>query len=1001
MAYSELDVFHRMIARTDTFTKQNMQPDHKGKYTYFRLERELTDKRQLQSLSSESLTIAIYLHDPITQQCKIAAIDIDGHTEEEKKIVIETIRTIYKRLTDAGLHPFIEASAGLIEDGGHIKMFMDDVKASDIIQHLRGILGEEYEDIEIFPKQPVIRDGEYGNAIKLPWQFNNRTGQRSQIVDPETLEPMERADAIEYLMAIPCSDIPEYPEQIEEVKAEIIKETDSIESDKFFVPEKWTDRQAQCLIRAYNDNWQLTDDNGHKLRAYFATEMAYNGATDADVHEFFKRQKDYDANTTQKYLDYTRRKVEAGLKPVTCKTIKSKLGGFVPDVRSFCKLCSINRRRVRYEKKEQEKQRISNLPDAERFLIDGPRIYFNGKSINAKKVGHLIMGKYYFLTIEDTKEVYYYADGVYVPGGENLIATETQALLGELTAKRHIAEIINYISLETLIKRSEINQSKNLINLKNGCYDVETSEFVDHSPEMLSTVQTPIMFSPSARCDGIGKFLHEVVSPVDIPVLLQFAGNCLVPDNSHQKAVMVEGDGANGKSVFLELLARFVGKENKAAESLQKLNEDKYSVANLYGKSVNIFPDLASAAIYDDMTFKMLTGGDDLRGEKKFKDSFYFENTAKLIFSANKIPPIANDNYAFFRRWIIVSFPNKFEESEAKLKLVDELSTDEELSGFLNVCLSALHWLRGTGKYAYDRTVEEVTNLYILKSNHVKAFVDEMVSFVEEGICYKDKMYGGYKSWCEDNNIKELGFNQFSKQIKKLGFSTGRDSKENSDGKRLTYYDSIELNDVSRKPPVTGRIFCRDEIREYTDGVNCPAVTADKAVCPIGTCGAHFLDGSTGNEYNLFPYIPHEYCIYLLNRGFCHGSRDEYNINDSNVSEKSVTAKNKRIDRAVTEDLHNKQSNELDTKPDTVKTIGYLDEVKPNNLKSTVKHSQSEIAKILNSIRKLSYNGSKPQYDNLEAVKQMFVSDLAIQAEISKDDALRYVNEGYRAWGWV
>lgn len=86
-----------------------------------------------------------------------------------------------------------------------------------------------------------------------------------------------------------------------------------------------------------------------------------------------------------------------------------------------------------------------------------------------------------------------------------------------------------------------------------------------------------------------------------------------------QKSVMLLGTGSKGKSVFLNLLTRFIGEKNTSFESLQKLEHDRFSPANLYGKLINVFSYLESTRISDDSTFKSLCGGDLIRGERKFE----------------------------------------------------------------------------------------------------------------------------------------------------------------------------------------------------------------------------------------------------------------------------------------------------------------------------------------------------------------------------------------------
>jgi len=59
--------------------------------------------------------------------------------------------------------------------------------------------------------------------------------------------------------------------------------------------------------------------------------------------------------------------------------------------------------------------------------------------------------------------------------------------------------------------------------------------------------------------------------------------------------------------------------------------------------------------------FKALTGGDVVSGEHKFKDSFEFISSAKLLFSANRPPRSDDATHGFFRRWDVVPFTRCFE----------------------------------------------------------------------------------------------------------------------------------------------------------------------------------------------------------------------------------------------------------------------------------------------------------------------------------------------------
>ena len=180
---------------------------------------------------------------------------------------------------------------------------------------------------------------------------------------------------------------------------------------------------------------------------------------------------------------------------------------------------------------------------------------------------------------------------------------------------------------------------------------------------------------------------------------------------------MLYGVGSNGKSVFLALLESLFGRDNISAESLQKLEFDKYRLAKLFGKLVNICGDIPDIKMQKSENFKKLTSGFDLiDGENKYQNPFTFKYTTKLVFSANDIPEGKKDK-AYYRRWILIRFPNNFEGENADKSLITKLQTPEELSGFLNLALDGLKRLRENGKFSNEKSIEATQKEYELNSN--------------------------------------------------------------------------------------------------------------------------------------------------------------------------------------------------------------------------------------------------------------------------------------------
>jgi P4 family phage/plasmid primase-like protien len=248
-----------------------------------------------------------------------------------------------------------------------------------------------------------------------------------------------------------------------------------------------------------------------------------------------------------------------------------------------------------------------------------------------------------------------------------------------------VNEAMNHIRRRTYTNRADFDTNEpHILNLQNGLLNIDTLELKEHSSDQLSLVQLPIKYDPKAKCPNILKFLGEVLHPQDVFTAMQIIGYCLYKTAEYEKAVMLVGSGSNGKSVFLKIIEALVGSQNTSHIALQDLDKDRFAAAGLYCKMVNTFADLKQLKLTSSGNFKMLVSGDSIRAQNKFKDPFSFRNYAKLIFSANKIPESDDETYAYYRRWLILEFEKIFDEAR-DTRLIDKLSTPEELSGLLNL----------------------------------------------------------------------------------------------------------------------------------------------------------------------------------------------------------------------------------------------------------------------------------------------------------------------------
>jgi putative DNA primase/helicase len=283
--------------------------------------------------------------------------------------------------------------------------------------------------------------------------------------------------------------------------------------------------------------------------------------------------------------------------------------------------------------------------------------------------------------------------------------------------------------------------------------------------------QLNAIYDPKARCPAIERFVRQVLPDErDVELFFELIGYLMVPDNTQQKAVMLLGPGGNGKSTALNLATTFLGgRTNVSNVPLQKIDDNRFASSDLYGVLANVCADLDATAMTSTSEFKKIVGGDPIHAERKHRDAFTFTPYARLVFSTNEPPPSSDVSQAFFDRWIILPFEQRFRGTEAEDKnLILKLTTPSELSGLLNLALTGLGRLRENGGFTTSAATQEAGKQFRISVDSAAAYIHEAV---EIGPDYRTKMadlFSSYCAWCATNNRRALGAQRFHRRVREI-----------------------------------------------------------------------------------------------------------------------------------------------------------------------------------------------------------------------------------------
>lgn len=326
----------------------------------------------------------------------------------------------------------------------------------------------------------------------------------------------------------------------------------------------------------------------------------------------------------------------------------------------------------------------------------------------------------------------------------------------------------------------ESNKDTVLINLKNGTFEIspQGTKLRPFDRSDFLTYQLPFEYNPQAKAPLFEAYLNRVLpDPERQRVLAEYLGFVFIKHGSNalkeEKALILYGTGANGKSVFFEVVNALLGAENVSSYSLQSLtNDNGYFRAKLANKLVNYASEIngkLEAAI-----FKQLVSGEPVEARLPYGQPFILKQYAKLIFNCNELPKDVEYTNAYFRRFLIIPFDVTIPPQEQDKALHTKI-IENELSGVFNWVLEGLNRLLEQKRFSDCEAAQKAVEQYKVESDSVQMFLNEYgyeVSAVNS--MPLKEMFTEYRNYCIDSGFKACSLRTFADRLRNSGYQTDR-----------------------------------------------------------------------------------------------------------------------------------------------------------------------------------------------------------------------------------
>lgn len=287
----------------------------------------------------------------------------------------------------------------------------------------------------------------------------------------------------------------------------------------------------------------------------------------------------------------------------------------------------------------------------------------------------------------------------------------------------------------------------------------------------------PINYDPDAlRPERFLQYLNDVYQDDDQITIQQYCGYCLLPTTILQKALIIIGEGGEGKSVLGAILNGVLGKDNCYNESISTLQKP-FGVANVEGKLLFIDDDLSESALTNARMFKnLVTNKTTISAQKKFvQDNQILSFVRFVCFGNFTLQALYDLSEGFQRRQLILQAKPKDPE-RIDDPFIDREILENEAEGVMMWLIKGLNALISNRfEITISERTKEKSESFKRENDSVMLFLTECDGIaIEKGLrAHSTKLYTAYERYCRENMLLPLKERTFLAMLKTKGRSSG------------------------------------------------------------------------------------------------------------------------------------------------------------------------------------------------------------------------------------
>lgn len=320
----------------------------------------------------------------------------------------------------------------------------------------------------------------------------------------------------------------------------------------------------------------------------------------------------------------------------------------------------------------------------------------------------------------------------------------------------------------------------------NGVIDLRSGALLPHDRAMHNTKITSIEYDPVATAPNWRKFIDTITGGNEsVATYLQMqVGYSLTGHIDQQCLFFLYGHGANGKSTFMNTIAKLAGEYHRKVDMDAILESDRSGgganpfLVALVGMRMTTGSEFPAGRRINEALVKDLTGGDEITARGLYSNPFSFRPINKYWLMGNHKPRITGTDGGIWRRMVLIPFGHTIPESERKPQSVIEAIFNDELSGILNWAIQgAIAWYQHPQRASLPKpdVISDAITEYRTEEDTVQRFILESCDIDTNLSCTAKDMLEAFHRWLEAQGEKTTIWTQtrLTRELKRMDIAQG------------------------------------------------------------------------------------------------------------------------------------------------------------------------------------------------------------------------------------